>query len=66
MIDSLSLKSSAVVSFCSVVIRPQLRPPSRELETSIALVGSESLIASAIWCAEPSGPMLTHGSDARS
>jgi hypothetical protein len=62
----LVVEPSAVVSFRSVVMRPQVRPPSRELETSTALVGFESWMASAIWCAEPSGPTLTHGSDARS
>jgi hypothetical protein len=66
VIDSLSLNSVAVVSRWSVVTRPQVRPPSRELETRIALIVWSALTARAIWCAEPSPPKLAHGSEARS
>jgi hypothetical protein len=64
VIVSLSLASVAVVSRWSVLIGPQVRPPSREDETRMALMSSP-VNDSAIWCAVPSGPKLIHGSEAR-
>ncbi len=71
MIDSLSLNKRGLSLRIRVCTGPQLSPPSREELARIALVpnspaGALTLpMASAIWCAVPSGPNETHGSEAR-
>jgi hypothetical protein len=50
----------------SVLIGPHVRPPFVDLDTVIALALFESLNASAMKYAVPSGENVTQGSDTRS
>src|ERR671932_1274559 len=67
VIDSLSLKNlEPFTSRISVLIGPQVLPPSRD-ELTVTAVGPRVgwSTTRAIWCASPLGESETHGSDAR-
>src|SRR5919201_4664991 len=66
VIDSLSFRKCGSVSRLSVVIGPQVFPWSPDLLTRIALVSRSFESPSEICQLVPVGPVVTHGSDARS